>query len=756
MNKTHFIKKLISRKNKRRSRGDFNWGFYLAAVTCAVFVIGGGILLSWQLWQQARLGLANDTTVAFDDLGRRDWCSSSLKKSLNSNFYLDILGSGIRNYLDYYWNDCTAAPIALVTAELWNNTKNIYAGAISNGYYLPTNVNQAWAISQQIGTDVYTIDGQTGVTALASETSVYEYDVLPAIKLANVNVCVLTGGGTRDNPYHLGDLSLCDPTPTPTTSPPSSSDVTAPVCDSWSSASLSSQSNEGAIFALGNCHDDGGSGLAGDNNYQCVTAYAYGSTCHVTVKDNAGNARTYTSPANPYHGSTSTPTPTPTPTPATSRTPTPTSPVPTPTVAPILDRDGDGLTDEREQELGTDPLKKDTDGDGYGDGWEVENGYDPLRGDSHPDYNGQPNLDSDGDGYSDLEEIMAGSDPSDPRSVPGKASAIVASAGEDNLATRLQGLSQSFLGQHLSFLPDTYNLTKAIAQALGMDEAQALALVANLQLVTQSAGMLLFLLLCFPLALLAGFFPIKRGRVFEQETKHPVAGALLSVSKEQQFVSARISGRDGTFAGWKLTNGQYQVLVSHSAYTFPDLATPPLIPGRSMIWAPMVGGQAIATSQSAPKRLAQIGGNLIFFGLNFLSWLWPFALILVILLVLLYTTWLNLLLLLAFAPAIYRKIQLGRPVYNLHGKISLAEQEASGLFLECYHAQSKALVTTTLTDQAGRFQLYLVPGQDYLLKAPHFYFILGTGGGATYLVVKATSETLELKVKSTELEEANN
>jgi len=43
-----------------------------------------------------------------------------------------------------------------------------------------------------------------------------------------------------------------------------------------------------------------------------------------------------------------------------------------------VDSDGDLLTDEREDQLGTDPKNKDTDGDGYIDGIEVANGYSPL------------------------------------------------------------------------------------------------------------------------------------------------------------------------------------------------------------------------------------------------------------------------------------------------------------------------------------------------------------------------------------------
>lgn len=43
-----------------------------------------------------------------------------------------------------------------------------------------------------------------------------------------------------------------------------------------------------------------------------------------------------------------------------------------------VDTDGDGLTDEEEAELGTDPNDKDTDDDSYWDGWEVDEGTDPL------------------------------------------------------------------------------------------------------------------------------------------------------------------------------------------------------------------------------------------------------------------------------------------------------------------------------------------------------------------------------------------
>ncbi len=63
------------------------------------------------------------------------------------------------------------------------------------------------------------------------------------------------------------------------------------------------------------------------------------------------------------------------------------------------DRDGDGLSDAAELELGTDPLRADTDQDGLDDGVEIEAGTDPF------------DSDSDADGLEDGEEIEAGTDP---------------------------------------------------------------------------------------------------------------------------------------------------------------------------------------------------------------------------------------------------------------------------------------------------------------------------------------------------------
>ncbi len=81
------------------------------------------------------------------------------------------------------------------------------------------------------------------------------------------------------------------------------------------------------------------------------------------------------------------------------------------------DPDGDGLTNDEERELGTDPHNADTDGDGLSDGDEVHKYHtNPLNADSDGDglkdgdevnvYKTDPNkVDTDGDGLSDFDEV---------------------------------------------------------------------------------------------------------------------------------------------------------------------------------------------------------------------------------------------------------------------------------------------------------------------------------------------------------------
>jgi len=93
-----------------------------------------------------------------------------------------------------------------------------------------------------------------------------------------------------------------------------------------------------------------------------------------------------------------------------------------------VDTDGDGLSDEEEGELGTDPNDPDTDGDGINDYDEVLWGINPLNPDTDGDglndtegsvYGTEPTLyDTDGDGFGDGEEVWSGTDPNDPEDYP--------------------------------------------------------------------------------------------------------------------------------------------------------------------------------------------------------------------------------------------------------------------------------------------------------------------------------------------------
>lgn len=55
---------------------------------------------------------------------------------------------------------------------------------------------------------------------------------------------------------------------------------------------------------------------------------------------------------------------------------------------PVDDSDGDGLSDDEEDDLGTDPNDPDTDGDGVNDGDEVDAGTDPLDSKDYPNKGG--------------------------------------------------------------------------------------------------------------------------------------------------------------------------------------------------------------------------------------------------------------------------------------------------------------------------------------------------------------------------------
>jgi hypothetical protein len=67
----------------------------------------------------------------------------------------------------------------------------------------------------------------------------------------------------------------------------------------------------------------------------------------------------------------------------------------------VVDSDEDGLSDDMEREIGTDPNNKDTDGDGYTDGDEIKKGYSPIIS----AYN------TDGDEVKSLENILKKASP---------------------------------------------------------------------------------------------------------------------------------------------------------------------------------------------------------------------------------------------------------------------------------------------------------------------------------------------------------
>jgi len=75
------------------------------------------------------------------------------------------------------------------------------------------------------------------------------------------------------------------------------------------------------------------------------------------------------------------------------------------------DADADGLNNTREYEEGTDPRTVDTDGDRMSDGWEVRYDLDPLDASDAEE-------DADDDGATNLEEFRGGTNPRDPNSRP--------------------------------------------------------------------------------------------------------------------------------------------------------------------------------------------------------------------------------------------------------------------------------------------------------------------------------------------------
>ena len=77
-------------------------------------------------------------------------------------------------------------------------------------------------------------------------------------------------------------------------------------------------------------------------------------------------------------------------------------------LSPDVDPDRDGLDNDEETQLGTNPGDADSDDDGLTDGWEVQFGFNPLSSGA-----GESDLDADADGQSNSEEFRAGTNPKD-------------------------------------------------------------------------------------------------------------------------------------------------------------------------------------------------------------------------------------------------------------------------------------------------------------------------------------------------------
>ncbi len=95
----------------------------------------------------------------------------------------------------------------------------------------------------------------------------------------------------------------------------------------------------------------------------------------------------------------------------------------------LIDSDGDGLSDDYEKTIGTDPLNPDTDGDGLSDGVEVKMGLDPLTPNIVTSCNSA--LDTDQDKLNDCEERVIGTD------------ACVADTDGDGLSDFIEFMSQT-------------------------------------------------------------------------------------------------------------------------------------------------------------------------------------------------------------------------------------------------------------------------------------------------------------------------
>ena len=120
------------------------------------------------------------------------------------------------------------------------------------------------------------------------------------------------------------------------------------------------------------------------------------------------------------------------------------------------DTDGDGLTDDVETSLGTDPNLTDTDGDGISDFDEVNVDTDPANYTPGTDYDPN-NADTDGDGFLDGGEVQFGSDPLSAGSTPGSPLRVSTNSAGDE--ARGDTASTSADGRYIAFESNATNLS---------------------------------------------------------------------------------------------------------------------------------------------------------------------------------------------------------------------------------------------------------------------------------------------------------
>ncbi|MEM6954675.1 MAG: OmpA family protein [Myxococcota bacterium] len=139
------------------------------------------------------------------------------------------------------------------------------------------------------------------------------------------------------------------------------------------------------------------------------------------------------------------------------------------------DADGDGMSDAREAEVGTDPQDEDTDGDLILDGIEDNTGTNPLERDSDNDglndgredanQNGEldpgesdpRSADTDGGGMGDAEEVMqAGQDPQDPADDDVDSDGIINTF--DECPGTAEGTQVNAVGCAIQEEPETFTL----------------------------------------------------------------------------------------------------------------------------------------------------------------------------------------------------------------------------------------------------------------------------------------------------------